>query len=70
MAVQKRLRRSRNERVIAGVCGGLGEYFGLDPVILRILWLVLVLAYGTGVIAYIICWIAMPERRPGEEAPA
>ena len=55
----KRLYRARNERRIAGVCGGLGSYFGIDPVILRIIWLVLALS-GVGILAYLICWIAIP----------
>ena len=57
----RRLIRSRGDRVVAGVCGGLGEYFGLDPVIMRILWLIFTCVGGAGVLAYIICWIAMPE---------
>jgi phage shock protein PspC (stress-responsive transcriptional regulator) len=57
----KRLYRSRIERKIAGVCGGLAEYFGIDPTIIRIIWLALVLGAGTGLIAYLIFWIVVPE---------
>jgi phage shock protein C len=57
----KRLVRSRDDRVIAGVCGGLGEYLGVDSVLIRIAALILVFAGGAGVILYIIGWIAMPE---------
>jgi phage shock protein C len=66
------LRRSRDDRVIAGVCGGLGRYFGVDPVILRLVFVVLVLAGGTGILLYLVGWIAIPEERTGEvvgEAP-
>lgn len=58
---EKRLYRSRTNKVIAGVCGGLGEYFEIDPVILRILWAVLVLVFGTGILAYLIAWLVMPS---------
>ena len=58
---QRRLRRSRDDRVIAGVCGGIGEYFGIDAVLVRIAALILVFAGGAGIVLYIIGWIAMPE---------
>lgn len=57
----KRLYRSRSERKIAGVCGGIAAYFGIDPVIPRLLWVVFALAAGTGLLAYIICWLVIPE---------
>lgn len=60
------LRRSRSDRVIAGVCGGLGRYLGVDPVLVRIAWVALAIAAGTGVLAYIIAWIVIPEEREGE----
>jgi phage shock protein C len=60
MDVKKRLFRSRDNRVIAGICGGMGEYFNVDPVVLRIVWLLLILGFGTGVLAYLICWIVIP----------
>jgi phage shock protein C len=56
----KRLYRSRKDRKIAGVCGGLAEYFGWDPVLPRILLLVFILGAGVGLLAYIICWIVIP----------
>ncbi|MFH0882095.1 MAG: PspC domain-containing protein [bacterium] len=60
MDVKKRIFRSRDNRVIAGICGGMGEYFNVDSVVLRIVWLLLVLGFGTGVLAYLICWIVIP----------
>jgi len=57
----RRLRRSRDDHVIAGVCGGVAEYFGIDSVLVRIAALALVFAGGAGIILYIIGWIAMPE---------
>ena len=63
---QRVVRRSRGERVIAGVCGGVGAYLGVDPVLLRIAFIILALANGLGVIAYVVCWVAIPEERPDE----
>jgi phage shock protein C len=61
------LRRSSTDKVIGGVCGGLGRYFGIDPVILRIAVVVLTVAGGGGILLYIIGWIAIPEEKPGED---
>lgn len=60
------LRRSRDDRVIGGVCSGLGRYLGVDPVLLRIAFVVLAIAGGGGVILYIVGWILIPEEKPGE----
>jgi phage shock protein PspC (stress-responsive transcriptional regulator) len=57
----KRLTRSRRDRKIAGICGGLAEYFGIDPVIPRLIWVILALGAGIGVFAYLICWIVIPK---------
>jgi phage shock protein C len=64
------VRRSRSERVIAGVCGGIGRYLGVDPVLLRIAFIVLALANGLGLIAYVVAWVAIPEERPGQPLAA
>ncbi len=58
----QKLYRSRNEKILAGVCGGLGEYFNIDPVFVRILFVVALFSGGLGLIAYIVFWIATPER--------
>jgi phage shock protein C len=62
MAVKK-LYRSVDERVIAGVCGGLGSYFAVDPTALRLLWVFITIFSGIlpGVIVYILAWIIVPE---------
>jgi phage shock protein C len=60
------VRRSRSDRVVAGVCGGVGRYLGVDPVLLRIAFIILALANGLGVIAYVIAWVAIPEEQPGQ----
>ena len=59
----KRLYRSRTERKIAGICGGLGEYFGVDPVFVRLLWIVVTCLSGVvpGILAYLIGWLVVPE---------
>lgn len=58
----KKLYRSKEDRKIAGVCGGLGEYFDIDPTIIRLIWLAMLFAVGSGVLAYIIGWIIVPEK--------
>lgn len=62
-ATYKKLYRSITDRRIAGVCGGLGEYLNVDPVILRIGFLVALLMAGGGGLLYLIMWIAVPEKR-------
>jgi phage shock protein C len=61
------LRRSRTDKVVAGVCGGLGRQIGVDPVLLRIAIVVLTLANGIGLLLYIIAAIVIPQERDGEE---
>ena len=58
---EKKLCKSRNNKKISGVCAGIADYFGIDPTIVRVLWAVLALAYGTGILAYIVCALVMPE---------
>lgn len=58
----KRLYRSMQERKIAGVCGGLGDYFDLDPVFFRLVFLLSILVGGLGVLAYLVMWIMVPEQ--------
>jgi phage shock protein C len=65
-AAPRQVRRSHDERVIAGVCGGIGRYLGVDPVLLRIAFIVLALANGLGLIAYVVAWVAIPEEGPGQ----
>jgi phage shock protein C len=57
---QRHLTRSVRNKKIAGVCGGVAEYFDVDPTLVRLIWIVLFLCAGTGLLAYIICWIIMP----------
>ena len=61
MDERKRLYKSRNNKMICGVCAGIADYFNIEPSIVRVLWAVLALAAGTGVLAYIACAIILPE---------
>lgn len=58
----KTLYRSSDDRYIAGVCGGLGEFFDVDPLVFRLIFLLLLFFGGGGLILYIILWILMPEK--------
>ena len=57
----KKLTRSNVDRKLAGVCGGIGAYFGIDPTIIRIGWVVFCLMGGSGVLAYLLCALIIPE---------
>ena len=69
---QKALTRSRTDRLMAGVCGGLAEWLGWDPTLVRIAYVILSLCSTTfpGLLVYVVLWVAMPEadvRGPGYE---
>ena len=65
----KKLYRSRDERMVWGICGGLGKHFDVDPTIIRIVWVLTVLLAGWGILAYIILRFVIPLE-PQEAAPA
>ena len=67
--MQSRLMRSRTEVIIAGVCGGLAEYFGLDPVIVRLIFVLVTLTTGIGFIVYPVLWLVMPKAGVGAGGP-
>ncbi|KTD20391.1 phage shock protein C, PspC [Legionella lansingensis] len=56
----KRLYRSRKERMIAGVCGGLAEYFAMDPTVMRLIFILLLLLGGSAILVYLIMWLVVP----------
>jgi len=58
----KKLQRSRGEAMIGGVCGGLGDYFGIDPTVVRLAFVLLALLGGHGLLIYLILWIVMPRQ--------
>jgi len=59
--VGKKLYRSQTDKKIAGVCGGVAEYFGIDSTLVRLGWILFTFAGGSGILAYIIAWIIMPD---------
>ena len=60
--MEKRLYRSRVEKIIGGVCGGVGNYFDIDPTIVRLVTVLLFFAHGIGALAYLIAWIIVPVK--------
>ena len=61
MIREKKLYKSGTDKVLAGVCGGLGEYFGVDPTLIRLGWIVFSAIGGSGLLAYIIAALVMPN---------
>ncbi len=57
----KKLYLSQKDRKVAGVCGGLGEYLGVDPTVLRVIFLVSVFVGGVGLVVYLIMWLVVPK---------
>ncbi|MCI8853228.1 MAG: PspC domain-containing protein [Lachnospiraceae bacterium] len=59
---EKRLVKSQRSKMICGVCGGIGEYFKIDPTVIRLIWAILtVFGVGSGIVVYIIAAVVMPE---------
>lgn len=63
----KKLYKIEQGKMICGVCGGIAEYFGIDPSIVRIGWVLLSFAYGSGLLAYIIAAIILPDKSKVEQ---
>ena len=61
--MEKRLERSTENKVLGGVCAGLAQYFSVDPTLVRVIFLIALLVFGFGPLAYIILWIVMPPSR-------
>ncbi len=71
--MEKKLFRSTQNKVVAGICGGLAEYFDIDPVIVRVIFVVATFGWGFSILAYFILWIIVPVNRmpfPSEKAEA
>src|SRR3954451_4776081 len=64
----RKFKRSSGDRVIAGVAGGLGRYFNIDPVVVRIAFIVLSFFGGAGLLAYFLAWLLVPSDDSGKEA--
>jgi phage shock protein C len=63
---ERRLHKSCRDKMIWGVCGGLGEYFGIDPVVVRLAFVAAALAGGASLLVYLILAIVLPEGQPGD----
>ena len=61
MEEPRKLYRSRNQRMLAGVCGGLAEYFNVDATLIRVLFLVLTVFGGSGLVIYVVMWLIVPD---------
>ncbi|MEE0944924.1 MAG: PspC domain-containing protein [Clostridia bacterium] len=64
--MKKRLYKSKNDKKLCGVCAGVAEYFEIDPTLIRLAWVAFTVLGGSGIIAYIVAALVMPEKR--EEA--
>ncbi len=62
MDKKKRLYKIENGRKVFGVCGGIAEYFDMDPTIVRLLWILLIFCVGTGIVAYFVAALIMPNK--------
>ena len=64
----KKLYRSRTDKMLGGVCGGLGQYLGIDSTLVRLFFVLLALANGVGVLIYFVMWLIVPREGQAEEA--
>lgn len=55
-------RATEKDSIIAGVCAGIADYLNVDPVVIRLLWVLLVFVCGTGILAYLLAWIIIPRK--------
>jgi phage shock protein C len=67
MAQTRKLYRSRTNRKLAGICGGLAQYFNLDATLIRVLFVVLAVLGGSGLVIYLVMWIIVPNEPQGAE---
>ena len=70
VVARHRLVRPRADRKIAGVCAGIAEYFDIDVIVIRLVWLVVAIMTGVGFLGYVIAWIVIPEEPLMLPAPA
>ncbi len=61
--MSRKLYRLKYDKKIAGVAGGIAEFFGLDPTLIRVVWAILAFVYGAGLLAYIVAWIIIPQEQ-------
>ena len=65
--MNKTLYRTENNKMIGGVCGGLGKYFEIDPTIVRLLFALIFFGFGAGLMIYVLLWIIMPDEKMLQE---
>ena len=61
----KRIYRSQDNRILGGVCGGIGEYLNIDPLLIRIIWVAMIIVGGAGFFAYMVAWVIIPSGSQG-----
>jgi phage shock protein C len=61
MEAPRKLYRSQSQRILAGICGGLAEYFNIDATVMRVLFLILAVFGGSGLVLYLVMWIVVPD---------
>jgi phage shock protein PspC (stress-responsive transcriptional regulator) len=66
--MEKKLVRSTNDQMVAGVAAGIAQYFNIDPTIIRLLFVLMAITGGHGLLAYLIMWMIMPEATVGSKA--
>ena len=59
---KKIISASEKDSIIVGVCAGIADYFKIDPVLVRLLWVLFVFGFGTGILAYLLAWIIIPRK--------
>lgn len=60
--IRRLYRASEKDSIVAGVCAGIADYFAIDPVLVRLLWVLFIFGYGTGILAYLVAWIIIPRK--------
>lgn len=60
--MEKKFYLSNSDKKVAGVCGGIAEYFGIDSLLVRVAFLILIFGFGTGLLAYILLWLLAPKK--------
>ena len=63
----KKLYRSKKDRILFGVCGGLAEFFGIDATLVRVIFIILALVHGIGILVYLALWLLVPEKPESPE---
>lgn len=60
--VKRLYRAAKKDSMIGGVCAGIADYYNIDPTLIRLLWILFIFGFGTGILAYLIAWIIIPRK--------